>query len=77
LEKIVSLAAHGLYRLAEQIDPTLVRDVDTERALPWDQEFHIWSTNSRPRLTVKHFGKKCPKPVAEAFVKLKRPEWAL
>lgn len=76
LEKIVSLEAHGLYRLAEQIDPQLVRDVDMGRGLPWDQEFHIWSTKSRPRLTVAQFGKKCPKPLAEALVTLERPEWA-
>lgn len=76
LEKIISLEAHGLYRLAEQIDPKLVKEVDITRDLPWDQEFHAWSTNSRPRLAIEHFGPKCPRPLAEAFVHLGRPEWA-
>ena len=75
LEKLISLEAHGLYRLAEQVDKDLVATVNTERALPWDREFHAWSTENRPTLTEKDFG-KCPKPLAEAFVKLTQPKWA-
>jgi hypothetical protein len=76
LEKIVSLEAHGLYRLAERIDGDLVRDFDTERGLPWDKEFHAWSSATRPALAIEHFG-DCPKPLAAAFVNLERPAWAV
>jgi hypothetical protein len=75
LEKIISLEAHGLYRLAERIDGGLVRDFDTERRIPWDREFHAWSSTTRPALAIEHFG-ICPKPLAAAFVNLDRPEWA-
>lgn len=36
MEKILSLDAHAMFRLAERIDPKLVRCVDTERDAPWD-----------------------------------------
>lgn len=74
LEKIVSLEAHGLYRLAERIDPNLVADCDTRRERPWDREFHDWSSHNEPVLAPKDFG-SCPKPVATAFASLKRPPW--
>jgi hypothetical protein len=76
LEKIVSLEAHGLFRLAERIDGDLVKDFDPERGLPWDRDFHAWSSITRPTLAIEHFG-SCPKPLAEAFVTLKRPQWAV
>lgn len=76
LEKIVSLEAHGLYRLAERIDPNLVQEFDTERGLPWDKDFHLWSSTTQPALAVEHFG-NCPKPLSAAFVTLERPAWAV
>jgi hypothetical protein len=74
LEKIISLEAHGLYRLAERIDPKLVAEVDTQRKLPWDQDFHDWSSSHQPVLTMTEFG-RCPRPLASAFVNFERPEW--
>jgi hypothetical protein len=72
LEKLISLDAHGLYRLAERVDPELVEDFDTNRELPWDREFHEWSNEWRPTLAIDHFG-KCPKALASAFVTLENP----
>ena len=74
LEKIISLVAHGLYRLAERIDPDLVAQVDIARDLPWDREFHDWSSIRVPTLSLTDFG-KCPGPLAMAFVALDRPSW--
>lgn len=76
LEKIISLEAHGLFRLAERIDGNLVREFDTERGIPWDRDFHAWSSSTRPALATEHFG-SCPKPLAAAFVNLERPQWAI
>lgn len=74
LEKIVSFEAHGLYRLAERIDPNLVVQCDTQRELPWDREFHEWSSQNEPVLVLKNFG-SCPKPLVKAFDTLYRPPW--
>lgn len=74
MEKILSLPAHGMYRLAERIDPKLVRKFNTERDLPWDREFHAWSTGRSPTLKVGDFG-DCPEDLCAPFVTLKVPEW--
>jgi hypothetical protein len=72
LEKLISLDAHGLYRLAERVDPELVKAVDAHRDLPWDRDFHEWSNEWRPSLAIDHFG-NCPKELAQVFVKLENP----
>lgn len=74
LEKIVSLEAHGVYRLAERIDASLVREFNPERELPWDREFHDWSSSQRPAITMDHLS-DCPEPVATALVTVQRPSW--
>jgi hypothetical protein len=74
MEKILSLQAHGMFRLAERIDPKLVRKFNTERDLPWDREFHAWSTGRAPKLAVGDFG-DCPQELCAPFVTLKIPEW--
>lgn len=74
MEKIISLEAHGMYRLAERIDPTLVARFDVGHDLPWDREFHAWSNDWRPSLAVDHFG-DCPRDLCEPFVTLKVPAW--
>ncbi len=40
LTKYFRLEAHGLYRLAEQVNPHLVSSVAIDAELPWDREFH-------------------------------------
>ena len=74
MEKILSLQAHGMFRLAERIDPKLVRGVDTDRDAPWDREFHAWSTGCTPKLAVSDFG-DCPEELCAPFVTLEIPEW--
>jgi hypothetical protein len=74
MEKILSLQAHGMYRLAERIDPKLVRKFNTERDVPWDREFHAWSTGRGPALTVGDFG-DCPQELCTPFVTLEIPPW--
>jgi hypothetical protein len=74
MEKILSLQAHGMYRLAERIDPKLVRKFNTERDLPWDREFHAWSNGRVPKLAVEHFG-DCPADLCAPFVTLEIPPW--
>lgn len=75
-EKIISLEAHGLYRLAERIDSSLVAECDIQQTLPWDREFHEWSCGNQPKLTLKNFPKS-PEPLANAFLTLKRPAWMI
>lgn len=43
-DAVVNLDAHGLYQLAQSLDPNLVSQFDTEQAYPWDAEFHAWCT---------------------------------
>ena len=74
LEKIISLEAHGLYRLVERIDPKLLANCDIQRTLPWDRAFHDWSCENQPKFTKKDFA-RCPEPLAKAFVTLNRPAW--
>jgi len=74
LEKIIAHTAHGLYRLAADVDPDLVATFDHRRGLPWDAEFHDWSTRPRRALSASDFG-NCPEPLVAAFVTLKRPSW--
>lgn len=74
LEKIISHTAHGLYRLAASVDPDLVATFDHCQGLPWDAEFHDWLSRPRRTLALSDFG-DCPKPLADAFVTLKRPSW--
>lgn len=44
LEEAVSLTAHGLYRLCERANPTLVAGFNIAESLPWDAGFHTWTT---------------------------------
>jgi hypothetical protein len=43
LEEAVSLTAHGLYRLCERANPTLVVGFNIAESLPWDAGFHAWT----------------------------------
>ncbi len=44
LEEAISLTAHGLYRLCERADPTLIAGFDIAESLPWDNGFHAWTS---------------------------------
>lgn len=74
LEKVVSLHAHGLYRLAQTANSKLVADIDVARQLPWDAQLHEVASGRWETLRVDHFG-ECPRELAETFVTLKRPRW--
>ncbi len=41
-DAVINFDAHGLYRLAESLDPKLVAQFDTQQSYPWDPEFHAW-----------------------------------
>ncbi|HWB08176.1 MAG TPA: hypothetical protein VG826_02940 [Pirellulales bacterium] len=74
IEKILSLDAHAMFRLAERIDPKLTLEFNTDRDVPWDREFHAWSTDWLPTLAVDHFG-DCPEDLCAPFVTLEIPPW--
>lgn len=74
LEKIISFEAHGLYRLAQRVNPDLVQDIDTQRGLPWDREFHAWTTNNKVSIKLEHFP-NWPKELASVFVDLVPVPW--
>lgn len=51
LDAVINFDAHGLYRLAESLDPELVAGFDTQQGRPWDAEFHAWSAANRDPLS--------------------------
>jgi predicted DNA-binding WGR domain protein len=42
LEGVIFLPVHGLHRLIERFDASLVADFDTQQEYPWDAAFHTW-----------------------------------
>ena len=73
-EKPISIEAHGLYRLAQKIEPELLAKFDPLTALPWDAEFHAWTTANAAELLASDFG-YCPDKFLRPFLTSKRPKW--
>lgn len=74
LSDAVNLAAQGLYRLAEWIDPVLVSEFDVDQPRPWDAEFHHYCQEHPDPLADMDLSPISPE-LHDVLIRNQLPEW--